>query len=131
MADERSELGVALEDPSAHQLTVYELNEGSNSPPGSDTIGDIREKVPSLELDKVLEDSSLEKLTMQLRHTVNLERTDNSKESHSDVFWATLLDDRHSLNTGSIVRPSLSNLAKEFEIDLVNDLQVSREEFLE
>jgi hypothetical protein len=90
-------------------------------PPGSDTVGDIGEKVPSLELDKVLEDSSLEKL----------ERTDNSKESHSDVFGATLLDDRHSLNTGSIVRPSLSNLSQELEVDLVNNLQVSREEFLE
>jgi hypothetical protein len=100
-------------------------------PPGSDTIGDIREKVPSLELDKVLEDSSLKKLTMQLRHTVNLERTDNSKKSHSDVFGATLLNNRHSLNTSSIVRPSLSNLSEELEIDLVNDLQVSREEFLE
>jgi hypothetical protein len=100
-------------------------------PPGSDAIGDIREKVPSLELDKVLEDSSLEKLTMQLRHTVNLEGTDNSKESHSDVFGVTLLNDRHSLDTGSIVGPSLGNLSEELEIDLVNNLQVSREELFE
>jgi hypothetical protein len=100
-------------------------------PPGSDTIGDIREKVPSLELDKVLEDSSLEKLTMQLGDTVDLEWTDNSKESHSDVFGVTLLNDRHSLDTGSIVRPSLSNLSEELEIDLVNNLQVSREELFE
>ena len=100
-------------------------------PPRSDTIGDIREKVPSFELDKVLEYSSLKKLTMKLRHAVNLERTDNGKESHSDVFGATLLNNRHSLNTGSIVRPSLSNLSEELEVDLVDDLEVSREEFLE
>jgi hypothetical protein len=100
-------------------------------PPGSDTIGDIREKVPSLELDKVLEDSSLKKLTVKLRHTIHLERTDNSKESHSDVFGATLLNNRHSLNSCSVVRPSLGDLAEELEIDPVNDLQVSREEFLE
>jgi hypothetical protein len=100
-------------------------------PPGSDTVGDIGEKVPSLELDKVLEDSSLKKLTMQLRHTVDLERANNSKESHSDVFGITLLDNRHSLNTGSIVRPSLSNLSQELEVDLVNNLQVSREELFE
>jgi hypothetical protein len=100
-------------------------------PPGSDTVGDIRKEIPSLELDKVFEDSSLKKLTMQLRHTIDLERTDNGKESHSDVFWATLLNDRHSLNTGSIMRPSLGNLSEELEIDLVDNLQVSREEFLE
>ena len=68
---------------------------------------------------------------MELGNTIHLERTDNSKESHSDVFGVTLLDNRHSLNTGSIVRPSLGDLSEELEVDLVNDLQVSREEFLE
>jgi hypothetical protein len=68
---------------------------------------------------------------MQLGDAIHLERTDNSKESHSDVFGVTLLNDRHSLDTGSIVRPSLGHLSKELEVDLVDDLQVSREEFLE
>jgi hypothetical protein len=68
---------------------------------------------------------------MELRHTIHLERTDDSKESHSDVFWVTFLYDRHSLNTGGIVRPSLGDLSQEFKVDLVNNLQVSREEFLE
>ena len=68
---------------------------------------------------------------MKLRHTVNLEGPDDSKVSHSDVFGVTLLNDRHSLNTGSIVRPSLGDLSEELEVDLVDDLEVSWEEFLE
>lgn len=63
---------------------------------------------------------------MQLGHTIDLERPDDSKESHSDVFRVSFLNDRHSLNTPHIVRPALGNLCEELEIDFVDDLQVSR-----
>jgi hypothetical protein len=133
MGDKCSELRVALQDPSINELGFQNVGNVGRIclPPGSNTIGDIGKEVPSLELDKVLEDSSLEKLTVQLCHTINLERSDNSKESHSDVFGSTFLYDRHSLDSTHIVGPSLGYLSEEFEVDLVDDLQMSRKEFLE
>lgn len=94
-------------------------------PPWSDTVGDVGEKVTTLELDKVSEDGSLEKLTMKLGHTVDLERTDNSEESHPDIFRRAFLDDRHSSDTVHVVWPSLGNLTQEVVVDSVDDLEVS------
>jgi len=68
---------------------------------------------------------------VQLGDTVHLERTDDSEECHSDVFGITLLDDRHALDSASVVWPALGDLTEEVVIDPVDDLQVSRKQLLE
>lgn len=103
----------------------------ANLPPWGDAVGDVGEKVPTLELDKVSEDGSLEKLTVKLGDTIDLERADNSEESHPDVFRRAFLDDRHSLDTIHVVRPSLGDLSEEVVVDPVDDLKVSRQELFE
>lgn len=99
-----------------------------NVPPGSDTVSDVGEEVPTLEFDKVSEDGCLEELTVELGDTIHLERSDNGKEGHSNVFWATFLDDRHTFDSAHVIRPSLRNLIEELEVDFVDDLQMSRKE---
>jgi hypothetical protein len=109
MRYEVGELGIALQEPSA----------------GSDPVGDIREEVATLELDKVPEDRRLEQLAVKLGHTVDLEGADDGEMAntsvptescnsrHANVFRRALFDDGHAADPIHVVRPSLGDLGKE------------------
>lgn len=94
-------------------------------PPWSDTVRDVGEEIATLKLDKVSEDGSLKKLTVEFGYTIDLERSDDSEESHPDIFRRSFLDDRHPCDTIHVVWPSLGNLAQEIVVDSVDDLEVS------
>lgn len=68
---------------------------------------------------------------MQLGHTIHLERSDNGEVRHSHILGVTLLDDRHALNSASIVGPSLGDLTEEIVVDPIDDLQMTGEQLFE
>lgn len=115
VGDEGSELRVALQKPSTR----------------GDTVGDIGEEIAALELHKVAEDRALQQLRVQLGHTVHFHRADNGEESHADVLGRALFDDGHAADAVHVAGPSLSDLSEEFVVDLVDDLQVTRQQALE
>lgn len=98
VGDQLGELGIALKHPAT----------------GSDAVGDIREKVATLELDKVAEDGGLEELAVEFGDTVDLEGADNGEVSHADVFGGPFLDDGHAAHAVHVVGPALGDLAQEF-----------------
>ena len=89
-------LGIALQEPTT----------------GSDTVGDVGEKVAALELDKVAEDGGLEQLRVEFGHAVDFEGTDNGEVSHADVFGDAFLDDGHALDPVHVVGPALGHFSE-------------------
>ena len=90
--------------------------------PWSDTVGDVGELVRSVDLDKVLEDSGLDQIGVELSHTIHLVRTDDSQVCHANHLWLRLLDDRNSSKHVSVLGEASFDLLEEVQIDLVDDL---------
>lgn len=97
----------------------------------SDSIGNIGKAVDTKDLDKVLEDCGLDQIRVQLSHTVDLVRTNNSQVSHADHLWVRLLNDGHAAKKLAIIRELALHSLQEEEIDLVDDLKMSWQEVLE
>ena len=62
--------------------------------------------------------------------TVHCKRADDRKISHTDHLFAAFLNERHTSQASGISRPLEGNLCKEASVDFVNDLEMTRQEFL-
>jgi len=98
---------------------------------GCDSVGDISELVRSKDLDKVLEDSGLNQIRVKFCYTIDLVGSNNSEEGHSDHLGLRLFDNRHSAQQLTVLRELALDTLEEEEVDLVDDLEMSRKEILE
>lgn len=120
------EKGQVLQELVAAKLGGDELRESwvSLVQPSSwcDTVGDICELVWSVDLDKVLENGSLDQVGVKLSNTVDLVRANDCKVGHSYHLWLRFLDDGNSAEHVTILGKSSFDLLQEVQIDIINDL---------
>lgn len=96
-----------------------------------DAVGDVREAVSSEDLDKVLEDRSLDEIRMELSDSINLVRTDNGQISHADHLGRRFLDDGNAGKQLTLLWELTLHSLEEEEVDIIDDLQMSWEQVLE
>ena len=82
------------------------------------------------ELVEVLEEGVLEDLRVQLRHAVHAGGPDDGEVGHAHVALAALVDEAHARKTFLVAGEQRGDLAQETSVDLVDDLEVAREEAL-
>ena len=68
---------------------------------------------------------------MKLSNTIDLVRSNNGQEGHSNHLWLRFLDDRNSVEQLPFLGEFALNSLEEVQVDLVNDLQVSWKQVLE
>lgn len=113
--DELREARVGLVEPSA----------------GSDTVGDVGELVRTKDLNEVLEDGGLDEIGMQLSNTVDLVGTNNSQVSHANHLGLRLLNDGDAGKHIAVLGELALDALEEEQVDIVNELEVARQEMLE
>lgn len=87
--------------------------------------------VRAKDVDEVPEDGSLDEIGVQLGHTVNLLGPDNGQERHANHLRLGLFDNGHSSQELTVFRELALDALQEEQVDIVDDLQMSREEVLE
>src|SRR3569833_3641559 len=65
---------------------------------------------------------------MQIRHPVVGVSADTSLVRHAHVTATILIDERHPYDPGFIAQEAYADLVEETRVDLVNDLEVSRQD---
>ena len=65
---------------------------------------------------------------MQLRHAVDREAADDGQVGHADLGLVALLDQGHAPLARHVAGPARGDLGQEAGVDLVNDLEVTRQE---
>lgn len=113
--DELGELGVGLVQPAAR----------------SDTVGDICELVWAEDSNKVLKDGGLDQVGVKLSHAVDLVGPDDSEVCHADHLGLRLLDDRNPAKDIAIFGEHLLHLLEEEHVNVVDDLQMARQQVLD
>src|SRR5689334_20172461 len=73
---------------------------------------------------------SFEQFGMKLRDSINGVAADNRQVCHSNLFEAAFLNKRHTAQTTQISRPAIADELEKPAIDLIDDLQVSRQHAL-
>jgi hypothetical protein len=104
--NELGELGVGLVQPSAR----------------CDTICDVCELVGSIDLDKVLEDGSLDQIRVQLGYTVDLMGANQGEEGHADHLGLRLFNDRDTSEKIAVTREVALNELEEVQVYVIHDL---------
>lgn len=80
---------------------------------------------------KLLEDRSLEQLSVESSDTVYGVRADNRQESHSHLLVVTFLNQTHSRELVRISRISLLHSLEEVVVDFINELHVAGQQLLD
>lgn len=129
------QIGEVLEEAITPDLGSDELREtrvGLVEPAArSDSVGHIGELVGTVDLDKVLEDSGLDEIRVQLSNTIDLMRPNNCQERHAHHLCLRLLNDRNSAQDVSVIRESLLDLLEEKQVNVVDNLQMSGQKVLD
>ena len=68
---------------------------------------------------------------MNRRHTVGAMRADDRQIGHANLALGAFLDQAHALNASFIAGKARSNLIEQAAVDLVDDLQMTRQHHLE
>jgi tetratricopeptide (TPR) repeat protein len=72
-----------------------------------------------------------EQLRMQCGHPVGAVRPDDGEMRHADSFWRAFFDQAHACGTCGVVREPRPHDVQEAAVDLVDDVQLPRQEQLE
>jgi hypothetical protein len=96
-----------------------------------DAVGHVGKLVAAKDGDKVLEDGGLDEVRVQFRHAVDLVRADNGEERHAHHLALRLLDDGHAVEQVVVLGEFFLHHLEEKEVDVVDYLQVAREQVLE
>ena len=97
---------------------------------GGNAIGHVGEFVRSINLDEVFEDCGFDQVRMKLSYTIDLVAANGREISHLHHLWLRFFDDRNTPEHIAILGELFLHHVKELRIDLVNDLQMSREQVL-
>lgn len=129
------QIGEVLEEAIAPNLGSDELREtrvGLVEPAArSDSVRHIGELVGTVDLDKVLEDSGLDEIRVQLSNTIDFMRPNNCQERHAHHLCLRLLNDRNSAQDVSVIRESLLDLLEEKQVNVIDNLQMSGQKVLD
>jgi hypothetical protein len=68
---------------------------------------------------------------VQLCHTIDLVAADDGEVCHSDHLWLRLFNDRDPTKHLAILGEVAFNVLQEVQVDVVDDLEVARQEVLE
>ena len=96
---------------------------------GRDAVRDVVEVVRH-EFVEVLEERLLEDVGVQLGNAVDARGADDRKVGHTHIALAVLVDQRHAGQAVLIAGVDAGDLAEEAPVDLVDDLEVTREQAL-
>jgi hypothetical protein len=109
------ELGIALVEPAT----------------GGDAVGDVGEAVWAAYLHEVFEDGGLDEVRVKFSDTVDLVRTDDGEVGHTDDLWLGLLNNRDTGEKLAILGELLLDGLEEEQVNVVDDLQVTRKQVLD
>ena len=108
-----AELRVAAADPAARR----------------DAVSDVHE-LALPELVEAREQIRTDEARVQFGHAVHVMRADDGEVRHADTLRETFLHDRELRLAGVIARPALLDALEVAAVDLVDDLEVARQDFL-
>lgn len=94
-------------------------------PSRGDSVGHIDE-LGREKLIELLEEGSLQQLSMNFSHSVDLMRADDTQISHNDSFRDGLLNQRKSIELVPVVGVFLADLVQPEEVNDVDQLQMTR-----
>lgn len=98
--------------------------------PGGDAVGDIGEFVRPVDLDEVFEDRCLDEIGMKLRNTVDLVAADHGKVCHAHHLGLRFLNDGNTTQHVAVLGEVTLNILQELQVDVVDDLKVTRKKML-
>ena len=104
------------------QARVGQLDEAA----GGHAVGHVRELL-AVQVGEVLERDVLEQLRVQLGHAVDVRAAGHGQVGHAHLRVVTLGDDAHALDLG-LVAGLAGDLVQEVVVDLVDDLQMTRQQ---
>ena len=109
--NERGQRRVCLVEPSSRRDTVRDIDDLT----GGETI-------------KIREDRLFHEIRMDLRNPVDTVASRNGKVGHAQTTPAVFVHDRHAPEKVDIAGKSVPHLFEEPVVDLVDDLQMARQE---
>ena len=112
--DEAGEAGVGLLEPAARRDAVRDVHELAGE-----------------ELVEVAEEAVLQELGVERGDAVHVLGRDDAHIGHADHLLGLFLDEGHPRLHAVVVDVARGDLAEEDEVDLVDDLEVAREELFE
>lgn len=98
---------------------------------GCDAVGNIGELVWTVDLHEILENGGLDQIRVQLGDTVDLVRANDGEICHADHLGLRLLNDGHASEHIALLGEGALNELQELQVDVVDDLQVTRQQVLE
>ena len=98
-------------------------------PPRRDAVGHVVE-LAGPQLVEVPEQALAQDLRVQLRDAVHRRRADETEVRHADVAVAGLVDEGHPPQPVDIARELRAHLLQEPPVDLVDDLEMARQQAL-
>src|SRR5215472_16475621 len=92
----------------------------------SNSVGYVEELVGP-QLVEIVQNGLLQKLSMQRRNAVDGVRANRGQVGHSDILRATFVDEGNTCDAGIIVGEPGADFIQKAAVDLVDNLQVSRQ----
>ena len=125
---------VELDDPVRPDALGDERAQGRvrerEEPPRRDAVGLVAEALRP-HLVEVAKHARLEQLGVQRGDAVDRVAAHRGEMGHADALLAGLADERHACRAGLVAREALAHLVEEARVDLVDDLEVSRQQVVE
>uniref|UniRef100_A0A1Y1L8Q7 Uncharacterized protein n=1 Tax=Photinus pyralis TaxID=7054 RepID=A0A1Y1L8Q7_PHOPY len=94
-------------------------------------VCNIGELVRAVNFDKVLENGGLDEVRVEFRHAIDLVGADDGKERHAYHLGLGFLNDGYPAEHVPVVREGLFYALQKEQVDVVDDLQVPREQVLD
>ena len=117
--------GPRVADPPRRELREPRVRKHEEAP-GRDAVRHIRELLRH-ELVEVLEHRLLQQLAVQRRDAVDRVAADAREVRHAHVALAALVDERQPLQLRVVAGETAPHLVEEAAVDLVDDLEVTRQ----
>jgi hypothetical protein len=96
----------------------------------SDSVCHVGELVRAINRDKVLEDGRLDEIRVQLGDSIDLVGPDKCQVGHAHHLGGGLFNDGNAAKEFTILGEHALDILQELQINVVDDLQVTREEVL-
>lgn len=98
---------------------------------GCDSVCYVCEFVGPVDCNKVLEDGGLDEVGVKLCHAVDLVGADDGEERHAHHLGLGFFNDGYAAEDVSVVGEGLLHGLQEIQVDVVDDLEVAREQVLD
>ena len=81
-----------------------------------------------IKVDEIAKHNVAEEMRMNGSNAVHMVRPNDGKVGHPHLLLRALLNDRHACKTSAVVRKATLDSLEEVEIDVQDDLEVSRQQ---